>query len=208
MSTPDDPDSRAWFREPGYLLPYLLFGPVIGLIAMTGYAWAEGGAISLAVGSLAALAALLAGSLIGFVFAIPKQGGGSAPAGSPQARAGFISNDNLVEVSDWLTKILVGLGLIQFGRAVDGGTEIVDALATALGGNASSAAFATAVLIIYSISGFLGAYILTRAYVGPVFARSDDAMKTFVEERVDAIVGARMDELQATIEDTSSARRV
>jgi hypothetical protein len=30
--------------------------------------------------------------------------------------AGYRSNSNLEEISDWLTKILVGLGLIELGR--------------------------------------------------------------------------------------------
>lgn len=81
-------------------------------------------------------AATAVGCLLGFLFGIPRSLQGSAPvrsseprpsaAGSPDqprtaasvARA-FMSNTSLEEISDWLTKIIIGLGLVQFQLLIE-----------------------------------------------------------------------------------------
>lgn len=169
-------------------MPYLAAGPLLGLACISIYAWQVGGSVAWGIGFLVAIAALLAGAIFGFLFAIPKN-----PAASAEDRpiARFISNSNLEEISDWLTKILVGLGLVQFGRLMDGGGVLVDSISSALGDDASSPTFAVAVLVTYGVSGFLAAYILTRVYLGPVFAQSEEAMRIYVEEQVEAAIESR-----------------
>jgi hypothetical protein len=70
-----------------------------------------------AFGTALAIAAAsgLVGGLLGFLFGIPRtvQGTGASTSG-PQ----YDANTNLEQVSDWLTKILVGVGLVQIGRAL------------------------------------------------------------------------------------------
>jgi hypothetical protein len=84
---------------------------VVGsVICYTGLVFAK-----LSVGLLAAFAASAVGGMIGFLFGVPK-----GPSDSnDQQRSGFYyrPNTNLEQVSDWLTKIIVGVGLIQF-RAI------------------------------------------------------------------------------------------
>jgi hypothetical protein len=78
----------------------------------------------LGVGLLLAGAALLSGFLLGFIFTIPRVGGSrgkdtTAPTkGDPTSDSGAQPdsvpfNANLVEISDWLTKIIVGVGLVE-----------------------------------------------------------------------------------------------
>jgi hypothetical protein len=78
----------------------------------------------LGMGMLLAGAALLSGFLLGFIFAIPRLGEQKAkaataqPKDSPAAESGsqpnpIQFNDNLVQISDWLTKIIVGVGLVE-----------------------------------------------------------------------------------------------
>ena len=55
----------------------------------------------------------LAGGLVGLLFGIPRSALGSA---GTTATGRYQANSNLVEVSDWLTKIIVGVGLVQIGR--------------------------------------------------------------------------------------------
>jgi len=197
---PVDPDDRHWSQEPGHLFPWLAAWPILGLAAIGGYAAAVGGWISLALGSLVALASLLAGGLIGFIFAIPKPVAAAISGATQTGQPRLISNDNLVEVSDWLTKILVGLGLVQFGRAVDGGSVLVDSISGALGNAAGADVFAGCVLAVYALIGFLSVYILTRIYVGPLFARSDEAMRIKAERQVEQLVAEKIAGLEATID--------
>jgi hypothetical protein len=87
--------------------------------------WASGQFLRiLGVGMLAGGAALLTGFLLGFIFAIPRVGDqkGKTKAVPPEGIHAENSgeqqdsvpfNANLVEISDWLTKIIVGVGLVE-----------------------------------------------------------------------------------------------
>src|SRR5216684_1230684 len=99
---------------------YQGFAIVVGVIIVTFYA-AHGTAPwkSSAIGLLIAGAALAAGVLIGFLFGIPrtqqKEGQKSDPTigSQPGVADGYGVNTNLEQISDWLTKIIVGVGLVQ-----------------------------------------------------------------------------------------------
>ena len=64
------------------------------------------------------LACLLVGMFIGFLFGIPKIVQDNSPSvekiGEPAYRQQV--NSNLTEISDWLTKIIVGLGLVNLTK--------------------------------------------------------------------------------------------
>jgi hypothetical protein len=81
------------------------------------------GSISLACGGV--------GALLGFLFGLPR----SLPATSDRNRGlhGYLDNTNLLDVSDWLTKIIVGLSLVQIGRLPSAVGRLGRTLAPALG---------------------------------------------------------------------------
>lgn len=106
---------------------------------------------------------------------------GAAAAAAPAARAPEAAvpseiNSNLVEVSDWLTKIIVGVGLVELkdlprnaeslAGFVAGGLGMVDAAGRAL---ASGVSTAGALMLYFSVLGFLGGYLLTRVYLAAIF---------------------------------------
>lgn len=148
------------------------------------------------------LACLLAGTFIGFLFGIPKilQGGQQAAqagtntannaAANPGAAAGNTNtttgityqqqvNTNLTEISDWLTKIIVGLGLVNLTKIPPYLHAVAKILADALGigkttgGSSLAYAFAYGVIITYLIMGFLFGYITTRLYLAGAFLIAD-----------------------------------
>lgn len=111
---------------------------------------------------LIALAACLVGAFAGFLFGIPKTVTSDATAAGGNEYTG---NTNLEQISDWLTKILVGAGLVEF-------SNIYKALNTFGSGFKNSKALgafgwvaAPALVIVYSICGFLLAYLWARIYL-------------------------------------------
>jgi hypothetical protein len=86
-------------------------------------------------------AAFFVGTIAGFLFGVPKARTVSSRTllGSPDAlatnsdpqtnRDDYKDNTNLEEVSDWLTKIIVGLGLAQFNNIL----EFLGTLGTKIG---------------------------------------------------------------------------
>jgi hypothetical protein len=104
-------------------------------------------------------AAALTGGIVGFLFGIPHTVQGPAAAGEGIQYQG---NTNLEQVSDWLTKIIVGVGLVQIGRSLPALSRLARNLKAPLGGHASSPAFGLGLVISYALLGFLFLYLWSR----------------------------------------------
>jgi hypothetical protein len=114
-----------------------------------------------------ALAGLILGALLGLLFGLPRardhladRSESDASAVMPRRNERFVTNTNLEEVSDWLTKIIVGIGLIQFKEIVGGIGALVSFLSTSLGRD--SEVFALVLILYFPILGFLEGYIWAR----------------------------------------------
>lgn len=147
---------------------YLLVPPIFGVVALACYASAVSGLSAFAVGLLTAASALVVGGLLGFLFGIPRS---LAVAGG--RTEGLTSNTNLEQISDWLTKILVGLGLVELGAIVDQIGQLIDFLGPALAPPNDRFAVALGILTLFSVSGFLLFYLATRVHLAPVFAQTE-----------------------------------
>jgi hypothetical protein len=134
---------------------------------------------SFAAGCLLALAAAMVGSLTGFLFGLPRSSRtdvvtreADAANVDPQRIAiesrssGYRANTNLEDISDWLTKILVGVGLTQLSSLPDGMKSLVDAVKVAMGVGADAAPIAGSVVIGYILIGFLSTYLWARTRLG------------------------------------------
>jgi hypothetical protein len=108
------------------------------------------------------------GAFLGFLFSVPRGAESTDDAGA----AG--PNTNLVQVSDWLTKILIGATLVQLPTFVNSiGHFATNTLAPALGDDNAADAYAIALLVGSFIAGFLIAYIYTRLVLQARIAASD-----------------------------------
>lgn len=178
----------------GKWIPYLVVGPALGVVGIVVQAWHLDSGSVFAIALLVAGAAFLVGGLLGFLFGIPRLLATSVAApppadGQETASAGgqlspYAPNTNLEQISDWLTKILVGVGLVELGKLASGTNHLVDFLAPSLGGDPSGASFALALLVLYGISGFLIVYLVTRVYLGRAFAQADQLVRRI--DRVEA----------------------
>ena len=134
--------------------------------------------------------ALLVGVLIGFLFGIPRslQGEGApaqkpAPAPAGQAAANSHENDerqlsykantNLEQISDWLTKILVGVGLTQLTNLPDLFDRAGNYFGPAVGEGPAGARIAIGIIIFFSVCGFLYGYLWTRLFLMGELVRAD-----------------------------------
>jgi len=135
------------------------------------YAWGDWS--TLAVAALVAAGAFVAGGLLGFLFGIPRSLAGPEGADDKAGAGTYRPNTNLEQISDWLTKILVGVGLVQATTLARHAGDLVTFLGPALGGDALGESFAGATLVVFSVSGFLTFYLITRLYLGRAFASAD-----------------------------------
>lgn len=112
-----------------------------------------------AVGVMASAAALSLGVLVGFLFGLPKT------REQADSKAALATSSKLDEVADWLTKILVGLGLVQLGAVAGGVNDLGASVVPALGDGPGAHALAVSVLVYSAANGFLLGYLWTRIEV-------------------------------------------
>jgi len=168
-----DPGDRDADKAAKQALWTLAAGSGIGLLVVAAYAMQAGGfADFLAVAGVCLMfsaACLLAGGALGFLFGIPRtlqhEGEKAPDGGAPEkgARAPeYRVNTNLEQISDWLTKILVGVGLTQLGQVPARVRDLAAYVAGGLGGSAGSEALVIGMLVYFTLVGFLFGYLWTR----------------------------------------------
>lgn len=140
------------------------------------------------VAFMAALACLGIGGVLGFLFGIPQayqsktagselSTGDEGSNGSPTTRnlRRFQSNTNLEQVSDWLTKILIGAGLVQIQNLKSGLMHLAQVLATNLSEDGKSVAFSLFLIVYFLSLGFVSIYTITRLFLTSAFSRAEAA---------------------------------
>lgn len=119
---------------------------------------------------------LAAGEVIGFLFGIPRtqQAAGGAQAGASTAGdQPFAVNTNLEQISDWLTKIIVGVGLVQLTKAPDLLDRLGTYLSAASPGGAIRGPVILTILGSFAVIGFFSGYLWTRIYLTEEFSQAE-----------------------------------
>ena len=130
-----------------------------------------------------ALALFAIGSSIGFLFGIPRvlqRDGDSATWRERRNRVEAYEsvgpeyqqrvNTNLEQISDWLTKMLVGVGLVEL-KACPGHVSYLAKYVT--NDSPTENPWAAGVVVTFSALGFFFGYLATRLYLAGAFARAD-----------------------------------
>jgi hypothetical protein len=102
--------------------------------------------------------------------------GGRVGGGDGAAAIEYRGNTNLEQISDWLTKILVGVSLTQYREIASAVRRLVDFLAPAFTlrkDPASAQSLVLALLVFAPVCGFLLSYILTRIYFAVALRKAD-----------------------------------
>ncbi len=161
-----------FFAAISSVLLYVCY-PIIGTALMWAVAW------------------FACGTLMGFIFGIPKLGPdkplatGNASTGTQtkseqtQTRARgslYQANNNLVEVSDWLTKIVVGLGLINLKQAPDYLKRAAGTLKDCFGPGCYLP-FGIATILGFSSLGFLFGNVFTRLFLARAMRTADEELE-------------------------------
>ncbi|MFC9325981.1 hypothetical protein [Kitasatospora sp. NPDC057015] len=134
-------------------------------------------------GLMVAGAAAVLGGALGFLFGVPRIRAGEQPAPvgpAGPARDSYVPNTNLEQVSDWLTKVLLGVGLTQLGSLGARLHQLGAALAPALGGEPGAAPFAAALVLYFLVLGFLAGWLATRLLLPRALSNADFALDLFL----------------------------
>ena len=178
----------------------LIFGAIGGGCIVTALYAVQASGRFLAVFAVAlavAGAATITGALLGFVFGIPrslqgtdagatatpKPGVASAAATQSSGREpGYRPNTSLEQISDWLTKILVGVGLTQLTQIPSALESYSDHVGKSLGAVQGADIFVGATSLYFVVCGFLGAYLWTRLKLGQALSEADVVTRAELEQ--------------------------
>jgi len=173
-------------ERPPWMVAVVLLG--IGVLVIVAYGISVKSGVFLLVELMLATAATVAGGFLGFLFGIPRPGQSRAE-GSVENASGvsdYQPSTNLEQVADWLTKILVGVGLVEltkvrgllgeFGSQIrktftESGTEIVS----------------QAVVIAFLAIGFIASFLWTRVYYGAIQVGADARIRDLLSTRLNAL---------------------
>jgi tetratricopeptide (TPR) repeat protein len=136
------------------------------------------------------------GLFAGFLFGIPKHI-------SKNISGIYTSNTNLEEISDWLTKILVGLGLTQISFIPSKVESIVLYLSYRMVNIPQN--IILSVLLYFIFFGFFAGYLITRIYLSKEFAKVEDDLRNLnkATEQLDTgpkEINVVLDDLQAHLD--------
>jgi hypothetical protein len=196
----DDPGRPPWWIIVGFL--------TASTLALALYGWSVGSFALLFMELLIGCASMGVGALVGFVFGNPRSGlpqQGKDASGEDETAFNYRPSNTLDQVSDWLTKILIGVGLVQLsqlggalaaiGRVVEGsmkpppqGTQVVTQV----------------VVVAFLVVGFLAGFLWTRIYYGPLQTLGDFSVITQLR-RIISEYKQRLAEQSETAEKTKLA---
>jgi hypothetical protein len=181
-----------------------LLGAFVIFLYSSSSSWTRSGnfASVFSLGLMAAGAAMVSGGLLGFLFGVPH-----VREGEPtQAKSGvrddtadqqddnvasdsstsYRPNTSLEQISDWLTKMLVGVGLVEIKVIPDKLKDIGRFVARGLGNKDEAQAFALTLLIFFSVCGFVFGFLWARLYLKRWFVAADQMR----------ILGKKLDQLE------------
>lgn len=116
------------------------------------------------------------GGLSGFLFGVPKIL--NSDTNNHDRKPSVTQNDNLVQISDWLTKIIVGVGLTQLNNIPEFLARVGKYFSIIFQNKESGEKIAIAVILYFLIIGFLSVYLWTRLhFIGMVKKVEDDLDK-------------------------------
>jgi len=158
----------------------------------------DGVVAAIGVGVEIFVAAFAVGAVLGFLFAVPRvlaqASGAATPADDGRERSRFLqSNTNLESISDWLTTMLVGVGISQLYRVNDALFAFRNYTATSAGAVNGSAGVLPAIspllLITGAVAGFIAMYLQTRVNLALVFNETEGFLRR--EDRRAVVSAAR-----------------
>lgn len=156
-------EPRAWAHS--FLLTVLTIGVALLVLFVVSLPKSHRVVGASVVGALGA-GGLVIGALLGFLFAFPRFG---VDTGSGR----YVPNTNLEQVSDWITKILVGLGLVQ-ARAIAGMfASLVRTASTAIDGTTTHAVAIGALVVFVLLPGFFVGFVQARVALPSWFTTAD-----------------------------------
>lgn len=119
-------------------------------------------------------ATYISGFFLGFLFGLPKR--------NSEKETPYNLSNNLIDISDWLTKIIIGLGLVEIKSLSSYLNSVGEYIKESSGGEESVKVFAICCIIYYVVFGIYFGYNYTRLYLSSQLKIADDNLLELKEK--------------------------
>lgn len=134
------------------------------------------------------IAYIVIGAILGFIFSVPKIISGNQPSQNVDpaiinivAKRTIEQNNNLTQVSDWLTKVLIGAGLVELKEIPAFVLHVAEVMGQGirkmpakLPAHDAATILSVAVILFFTCWGFISGYIVMKLVLTNKFADSEN----------------------------------
>lgn len=185
----------------------ITFGIVSILLFTYGIDYSK--SIVLSISIIISAAALISGYFLGFLFGIPKYK--ANPSGADDSD--YTPSNSLTEVADWLTKIIVGLGLVEMRKI----PELIESIGIFVGNyvngschyscSSSLVVFSNGLVIYNGVFGIYYGYNYARIVLSSHYKEADENLKKAKElkEAIDSKYDANIPRFQTIVQQQRAA---
>ena len=134
---------------------------------------------------MVAASSYLIGNVLGFLFGLPRtlqdRAENNQQEKDPAKKIAYQINTNLEQVSDWLTKMLIGVGLVEIKNLMEFVVKISSKISSDIG-HPNAESIIVASIICFTILGFFVTYFSTRLYISSALASADVGLQEISTE--------------------------
>ena len=127
-----------------------------------------------------AFGASAVGAFPGFLFGLPKSNNATNTGSAGGDALSMAPSTGLEQIADWLTKIIVGAGLVELKSILPWFGGLCTSVAAEYSSTPPSPTFVGGWTLFFVVVSFIAAYNLTRVYLSPVYRD----LEKLVRERV------------------------
>lgn len=200
----NNPD-EAEIRVPWWAFAVFL---ALAILVLALLAWSLRSTLILFIELMVAAASASVGALLGFLFGMPRAPLEPSPSNENKGASTDVTyrpSNNLEQVSDWLTKILIGVGLVELTKLRGALRELGSSVATSIAGTPTGTNVVTEVVVVtFVVLGFLVSFLWTRIYYGRLQTLADND----IINRLRGQVRQERKEKQQEREEKEKARKV
>jgi hypothetical protein len=153
----------------GSIYGYVMVVLILLTLFIVGYSWSscQGMGTAISVLILVGFASISVGFIVGHLFAFPRARGESEGVSSLQV------NNNLAEVSDWVTKMMLGIGLSQFNELSLSMQSVALYVSNAIVCQPNDMTFSMTLMIVSVVLGFFTGFQYTRLSLSKQYSLAD-----------------------------------
>lgn len=126
------------------------------------------------LGVLISIASLGIGGILGFIFGIPS------PKNTDEGT--YERNTSLKQVSDWLTKIIIGVSLVELKSIIKYFNISTNHISELINVEKSVGVYVASIIVAFSIIGFMLVYILTVTMFFQKLVTNDNLIKNLIND--------------------------